>query len=299
MPPGVAETRTVRRASGDASAVAAVMYVAATLIVRCRAGIKHHPRTRLHSIRSVDTAKVAVEIEGGLRSAGDAARAEHEKRYLKSDLDHLGASVPAIRRVAKGALADHSPLRRDDLVRLVAALWARPVHECRMAAVELLQLGSGLLRADDMALIERLIRESKTWALVDGLAVRVAGALVEGHHELGATLDRWASDEDVWVRRSALLALLLPLRRGEGDFERLSRYADAMLEEQQFFIRKAIGWVLRETARKQPDSVSEWLAPRAGRASGVTVREAVKYLSDGQRTAILSANRGGRTRARR
>jgi 3-methyladenine DNA glycosylase AlkD len=135
--------------------------------------------------------------------------------------------------------------------------------------------------------------------LVDGLAASVAGPLVEGHPELGATLDRWASDEDFWVRRSALLALLLPLRRGEGDFERLSRYADAMLEEQQFFIRKAIGWVLREAARKQPERVFEWLVPRAGRASGVTVREAVKYLSDEQRTAILSANRGGRTRARR
>jgi len=247
----------------------------------------------------VDAAKVVLEIEGGLQSTADPARAEHEKRYLKSDLDHFGASVPTIRRIAKGALADHSPLRRDDLVRLAAALWGRPVHECRMAAVELLHLGSGLLRADDMALIERLIRESKTWALVDGLAASVAGTLVERNPELGATLDRWASDEDLWVRRSALLALLLPLRRGEGDFERLSRYADAMLEEQQFFIRKAIGWVLREAARKQPERVFEWLAPRAGRASGVTVREAVKYLSDEQRTAILSAHRSGRTRARR
>jgi 3-methyladenine DNA glycosylase AlkD len=72
-----------------------------------------------------------------------------------------------------------------------------------------------------------------------------------------------------------------------------------MLEEEQFFIRKAIGWVLRETARKQPDRVFEWLAPRAGRASGVTVREAVKYLSDEQRAAILSAYRGGPARAHR
>ena len=231
---------------------------------------------------------------GRATKRGDPARAEHEKRYLKSDLDHFGA-VPAIRRIAKGALADHSPLRHDDLVHLVAALWARPVHECRMAAVELLDLGSGLLRADDMALIERLIRESKTWALVDGLAASVAGALVERHPELGATLDRWASDEDFWVRRSALLALLLPLRRGEGDFERLAlrgRHARgaAVLYPQGDRL------VLRETA-KQPDRVAEWLAPRARRASGVTVREAVKYLSDAQRTAILSANRGGRTRS--
>lgn len=254
---------------------------------------------RLFNIRSVDTGRIAAGIEAEVRGAGDPGRAEHEKRYLKSDLDHFGAAVPAIRRIAKAALADHPMRGRDDLLSLVAALWTRPVHECRMAAVELLDLGSGLLRPDDIGLIERLIREAKTWALVDGLAASVAGPLVERHPELRASLDRWASDEDFWVRRSALLALLLPLRRGEGDFERLSRYADAMLEEQQFFIRKAVGWVLRETARKQPDRVYEWLAPRAGRASGVTVREAVKYLSDAQRTAIMSAYRAGPARAHR
>ena len=64
-----------------------------------------------------------------------------------------------------------------------------------------------------------------------------------------------------------------------------------MLAEREFFIRKAIGWVLRETSKKQPDRVYAWLEPRAGRASGVTVREAVKYLSDAQRDTILAAYR--------
>jgi 3-methyladenine DNA glycosylase AlkD len=62
-----------------------------------------------------------------------------------------------------------------------------------------------------------------------------------------------------------------------------------MLEEKEFFIRKAIGWVLRETARKRPDLVYGWLLPRAARASGVTVREAVKPLTAPQRAAVLAA----------
>ena len=96
------------------------------------------------------------------------------------------------------------------------------------------------------------------------------------------------------MRRSALLALLLPLRRGDGDFERFSRYADAMLEEREFFIRKAIGWVLRDTSKRRPELVAAWLGPRAGRASGVTVREAVKYLAEPQREAILATYRASR-----
>jgi 3-methyladenine DNA glycosylase AlkD len=107
-----------------------------------------------------------------------------------------------------------------------------------------------------------------------------------------AVLDRWAVDDDFWIRRSALLALLESLRRGEGDFERFAKYADAMLEEKEFFIRKAIGWVLRDTARKRPDMVFEWLLPRAARASGVTLREACKPLSAEQRAAVEAARRG-------
>ncbi len=120
----------------------------------------------------------------------------------------------------------------------------------------------------------------------DGLAASVVGPLVEREPSLGATLDRWAADEDFWIRRSALLALLLALRRGEGDFDRFGRYADSMLGEKEFFVRKAIGWVLRDTGRKRPDLVYAWLLPRAARASGVTVREAVKPLSDEQRAAV-------------
>ena len=107
------------------------------------------------------------------------------------------------------------------------------MHECRMSAVELLELGADELVPQDIALVERLIRESGTWALVDGLAASVTAPLVERHPELGAVLDRWAVDDDFWLRRSALLALLSPLRRGGGDFARFGRYAEAMLGDRE------------------------------------------------------------------
>jgi 3-methyladenine DNA glycosylase AlkD len=237
-------------------------------------------------------AEVAVrELRAALEGAGDPERALQEQRYLKSDLQHFGASVPAIRRVAVD-FAGRRDLTRPELVALVERLWRERVHECRMLAVELPDLRAALLRAEDIALVERLLRESRTWALVDGLAASVAGGLVERFPELGAVLDRWAEDEDFWLRRSALLALLGPLRSGGGDFPRFARYADAMLDEGEFFIRKAIGWVLRETGRKRPELVSEWLLPRAARASGVTVREAVKHLPEREREEILRRYRG-------
>jgi len=102
-------------------------------------------------------------------------------------------------------------------------------------------------------------------------------------------LDRWATDGDFWIRRSAMLALMLSLRRGEGDSSRLFRYADSMLEEKEFFIRKAIGWVLREMSKSRPEVVREYLASRVDRVSGLTLREGAKRLPEADREALLEA----------
>ena len=237
----------------------------------------------------MDLVGLADHIDSGLRARATPGRAEHERAYLRSSLEHYGTGVPAIRAVAREVNRRHPAMTRDELTVLVAALWSTPVHERRMASVELLVLFGDRLGPADAALLEQLLRESRTWALVDGLATSVVGRLVERFPELGLVLDRWAVDGDFWIRRAALLALLPGLRRGEGDFDRFSRYADAMLDEREFFVRKAIGWVLRDTARKRPDLVHQWLLPRAARASGVTIREAVKPLSEAQRASVLAA----------
>ena len=233
--------------------------------------------------------RIVGEIDDRLRAEGTIDRAEHEKTYLKSELTHYGTRVPAIRAATKAAAKRHQIAAHDAVVAVAEVLWSAPVHERRMAAVELLDLKHDLLHPADAPLIERLLREARTWALVDDLALNVMGSLVARYSELSAVLDRWAQDDDFWMRRSALLALLRPLREGAGDWERFATYADAMLDEKEFFIRKAIGWVLRETAKGRPQLVVDWLVPRAGRASGLTIREAIKPLSEAQRAAVEAA----------
>ena len=201
-----------------------------------------------------------------------------------------------MRTTVESVKRHHGGLKRRALLALVNILWSRRIFERRMLAVLLLEAFEPLLRAADMTLLERLIRQSKTWAFVDELAVAITGPLLERLPELNRVLDRWAEDDDFWVRRAAMLALLRPLRRGRGDFRRFGRYAERMLEDREFFIRKAIGWVLRETGKPQPDTVYAWLLPRAARASGVTVREAGKYLSSAQRAAVLDPYQSAKRR---
>jgi 3-methyladenine DNA glycosylase AlkD len=238
---------------------------------------------------SMDVRALVDRIDVELRLRSVPGRAAQERAYLKSSLEFYGATVPSIRSVAKAVHRDHPAMSHGDLVALVSALWDGEVHERRMATVELLDLYQDRLEPSDIALLERFLRESLTWALVDSLAASVVGPLVARHPHLSAELDRWATDPDFWIRRSAMLALLLGLRQGAGDWDRFAGYADAMLDEREFFIRKAIGWILRDTARKRPDLVYRWLLPRAARASGVTLREAVKPLSPEQRAAVLAA----------
>jgi 3-methyladenine DNA glycosylase AlkD len=233
----------------------------------------------------------ADALERSLAAIGTPERAAGEKAYLKSDLDFLGATVWQVRAAVKAMVNDTPDLDHDQLIAMVEALWDSPIFERRMAATILLELRSGLLSVDDLALIERLLRASLTWALVDGLAGDVVGdILAADEDEVAPILDRWALDQDFWIRRSALLAWLRPLRHG-APLDRFLSYADAMLDEKEFFIRKAIGWVLREVGKRRPDEIADWLAPRTHRASGVTMREATKYLPKSEADRLMTAYR--------
>lgn len=232
---------------------------------------------------------IVAALDARLRAAGDAERAVNEKQYLKSPIDHYGATVPAIRRaVAEVQRAWGTPKRRP-LLEVVDRLWSSSVHEQRMAAVLLLEDRGGVLVKRDLPLLRRMIRDAFTWAYVDGLAANVVGGLVERYPELADRLDGWAKDDSFWVRRASMLALLGPLRRGAGDWTRFTRYADAMLEEKEFFVRKAIGWVLRETSKKRPERVRRYVASRLDRMAGLTFREAVRRLPAADREALERA----------
>ncbi|MCF2586854.1 DNA alkylation repair protein [Brevibacterium sp. UCMA 11752] len=248
------------------------------------------------SVRSL-----AEVLDRELRNYGSSVRATKERAYLKSELVHYGVGVPGTRGAVREVLRT-TELKHDGVLALVEALWdyaggadgmnraasGTPVYELRSAATMVLIQKQDHLGAEDTDLFERMLRQAHTWALVDPLAGDAIGPLSEQDAEFGPILERWAGDDDFWIRRSALLAHLRPLRGGRGDFARFSRFADAMLEERELFIRKAIGWVLRDTARTRPDMVFDWMLPRAHRASGVTMREVVKHLSPEQRDALLA-----------
>ncbi|MBB1261758.1 DNA alkylation repair protein [Streptomyces alkaliterrae] len=236
---------------------------------------------------------LADQLRTRLDESAVPGRAEGEKRYLKSDLDHVGVPVPAMRRMARSFTREYPDLGRDEVIRLAEELWSRPVHEHRSLALLVLDAHVHLLVPDDMTLLERLLRQCHTWAHVDLLAPMVAGRLLLAHPEVEPVVRRWAADEEQWVRRGGLLSFLLGLRQ-ETEFPRwfpvFGEVVDPLLTDNRFFVRKAIGWLLREGTKHHPESVVRWLADRLDRASGLTLREAVRRLPESDRTPLLAAH---------
>lgn len=242
---------------------------------------------------SADSKQQASDIERRLREFADPARAQNEKRYLKSPLVHLGVRVPQVRSTVRTwcrqtAATQGEPLTHVQLWALTDELWASPIYELRLAAVVLLSHQPGPLIPTDLARLRIMIAETFTWALVDPLSTDVVHSIIirMAEPQIDLVLDEWSCDGSFWVRRASMLSQLRTLRRPDSDPTRFFRYADSMLDETEFFIRKAIGWILRDMSKTRADLVYAWLVPRAPRCSGVTAREAVKYLSPQQRAHI-------------
>ena len=147
------------------------------------------------------------------------------------------------------------------------------------------------------ALIEKLMRESNGWAFLDSLIIPIMPLLFEkDSREVYKYLKKWIEDDDFWVRRSALLAQVLPFRANKGGDKNLffelatSQFDESWIEEKykdpekrkraRFFIRKAIGWAIREISKKDPETAFDFLQKHKGEMSGLSFREGSRKLPE-------------------
>src|SRR5207248_10692069 len=203
-----------------------------------------------------------------------------------SDLRFWGTTQDSIRATVREFCDAHTDLTRADLRAIARSLYATDVHELRAAAIGVLERERALLDDRDMPWLIALVRKSKSWAYVDWIAPKVMGDIIVRDPRARKRLAVWAKDDDFWVRRAALLAEHDALRAGEGDFVLWSRLAASMLDEREFFIRKAIGWVLREVSKKRPELSYQFLRKNRERVSSLSLQEGAKYLPSHRRRAL-------------
>jgi 3-methyladenine DNA glycosylase AlkD len=194
-----------------------------------------------------------------------------------------GVTQPQLHGLTKEYATAHADLSRLELRAIVDALYATDYHDLHSAGIGLLELRCDLLTPRDAPWLITLVRRSPGWAHVDWLATKVVGSVIGESANKRRLLRAWARDPDVWVRRTALLAQHDDLRRGAGDFALFAEIASPLLAEREFWIRKAIGWVLREVSKKRPQLVRDFLLTNRERSSALTLGEGAKYLPAGTR----------------
>ncbi len=220
------------------------------------------------------------ERVGALRSAliqfGDEARASKMEAYMKGHFSFLGIQAADRRAAQRPLLKALGTVSADELVEFADACWAEPEREFQYTATEAIRKHVKVLEARHLVDLRRLIVTKSWWDTVDSLAARPVGDLVAAHRELVAEMDAWIRDDDFWLARTAILHQLF--YKEETDTDRLFAYADLRASDTEFFIRKAIGWALRQYARTDPDAVRDFVTSRQAKLSGLTKREAMKHL---------------------
>jgi len=219
-------------------------------------------------------------LRRALRESADAGKAPFMQKYMKSEMPYLGVPTPLLRRAVKTVFADH-PLESFESWRdAVLELWRGAKHrEERYAAIEL--AGHRSYREyqtlDTLPMYEEMITSGAWWDFVDALASHQIGELLRRHpKQMSALLREWSCCDDMWKRRTAILAQLS--FKHETDLMLLYDVIRPSLSSSEFFLRKGIGWALRQYAWTDPAEVKRFVRRHDALLSPLTKREALKNV---------------------
>jgi 3-methyladenine DNA glycosylase AlkD len=230
--------------------------------------------------RLTNTDALLAAIRSGLAAAADPRRAPGMQAYMKSTLPYRGVTSPVNKPIFKAAIEDH-PLPD-------AAAWADAVRrlfneaayrEERYGALAVLshRLYRDHRTLEALPLYEELIVAGAWWDIVDEVATGpLRDLLLAQPAEMGAAIRDWSLAADLWKRRSSIICQVG--RRRSIDLELLYACIEPNLGDRDYFIRKAIGWALRDYAWADPEEVARYVELNAARLSGLSRREALKNV---------------------
>ncbi|MFD9895977.1 DNA alkylation repair protein [Amycolatopsis sp. NPDC059027] len=222
-------------------------------------------------------------VRNGLAALADPVKAPAMRAYMKSAMPYRGVPKPPRAGLLKLILAEHVLPDRETFAATVRALWHEAEYrEERYAAIDL--TGHRAYRhwqgPELLGLYEEMIVTGAWWDYVDELAARRVGPILRGAPAaVTPVLRAWAIDPDLWRRRTAIICQLGA--KEATDTELLARAVEASIGEKEFFLRKGIGWALRDYAKTAPGWVRSFVDDHP-ELSGLSRREALKHLGTGE-----------------
>ena len=225
---------------------------------------------------------MSVELVTAIRQAlahnANPEKAAGMRAYMKSAMPYRGVQTPIRRKLVRTALRAHPLASRDDWLAAVLELWRGAAYrEERYAAQDV--IGAPEFRAfrtlDALPLYEEMVVSGAWWDHVDDIATHKLRELVDRYpKEMATHMRAWSRDADLWKRRSSIICQVK--RKEATDLALLCDCIEPNLADADFFIRKAIGWALRDLAWTDLQTVEDYVARNADRLSTLSKREALK-----------------------
>jgi 3-methyladenine DNA glycosylase AlkD len=222
--------------------------------------------------------KLIAKLRREMAAAADPSAAVGMQAYMKSTMPYHGIKLPMVRVICREVF-DGTEMTCDEWLATILDLWrgARRREE-RYAAHFLLTMKryEACLTLAELPMLEEMVVTGAWWDHVDELAT-VFGDLLHKHPKrMRPLMRRWSTDPNLWKRRVAIICQLRFKR--ETDLELLYANIEPNLSDREFFIRKAIGWALRQYAWTDPQEVARYVRANESRLSGLSRREALKNI---------------------
>ena len=221
-----------------------------------------HPMTR------------AIIIE--LEKAADPTKAPGMQAYMRTGQPFYGVQAGPRRKAFKAAAKNYKNISRQEYEQIIFELWN---GRCREEMYQALETATHYKKYHDLQswpIYEQLVNMATNWDTLDWIAGGLISPLVLHHRKLEKELVKWTTSENFWVRRASLLAHLH--HKEETNAELLAKTILTLAHEKEFFIRKAIGWILRDYSYANPEWVTAFVKANQDKLSGLSKREALKQI---------------------
>lgn len=230
-------------------------------------------------MKTIDVIAACRLVSSELEAVADPEKAPAMQAYMRSDMSFYGVQKASRTPILRDLVKRFQPQDPGEYRQLVVGLWNLEHREEKYIAIGVARHFKAFIRPEQTDLYQTLIVEGAWWDLVDEVATKLIGPLVvEFPAEAWRFVDKWAEDPDMWLRRTALICQVGAKER--TDFARLSRFCAARAHEEEFFIRKAIGWALREYSKTDPEAVAAFINSHLDELSGLSYREGSKHIRD-------------------
>jgi 3-methyladenine DNA glycosylase AlkD len=227
--------------------------------------------------------ELIVDLRQSLREVADPSKASAMQAYMTSTMPYFGVAAPVTKKVFARVLHDHPVADRESWVATVRALWHDATHrEERYGAIALAGHQAYLAHQDPdtVELYRELVVTGAWWDFVDTLASRHVGPILRAHpDQVRPTIVAWSTDPDRWLRRTSIICQLGA--KESIDLDLLTTCIGPNLADRDFFIRKAIGWALRQHAWTDAAWVQDYVRRQGTLLSPLSRREALKNVGEG------------------